>query len=389
MYMENKTRLIILLGLIPLWAFPQSIKITHGPYLQAVGENEATIVWTTDKNAVSWVELAPGDADDSFYAKERPSFYQTRDGNRVIGTLHKITLSGLTKGTEYRYRIFSKEVTDQQHRVLYGEIASSNVYSKKPLRFTTLNSSKPDMSFLVVNDIHGRIADLKALCGNVRHDKTDLVIFNGDMVDGMEDEASFFAGFMDESVNLFAGEIPVFYSRGNHETRGKFSVRFSDYFPTTTGKLYYSFRQGPVHFIVLDGGEDKPDSDIEYSGLAQFDAYRTAQQDWLKQELQSESFRTAKYKLVIVHIPPVASDWHGTIEMMEKFLPPLKNAGITAMFCGHIHRYQYMEPNPALHDFPILVNDIHSALEVYATPTGMTVKRKDTDGKELNRFIYR
>ncbi|MDR3262233.1 MAG: metallophosphoesterase family protein [Tannerella sp.] len=388
--MKNRTCLVILFGLIPLWVFSQGIRITHGPYLQSVGENEATIVWTTDQHAVSWVELAPA-GDDSFYATERPPYYQTRDGNRVVGKLHKVTLSGLAKGTEYRYRIFSKEVLHYggQERVLYGNIAASEVYGKKPLRFTTFDSSKPDVSFLVVNDIHGRVADLKALSRNVGYGRTDLVVFNGDMVSYMEDEQQFFAGFMDESVNLFAGEVPVFYARGNHETRGKFNVDFSAYFPTRTGKLYYSFRLGPVHFIVLDSGEDKPDSDIEYSGLAQFDAYRAEQQEWLKNELQSEAFRSAKYRIVVIHIPPSETGWHGTIQVREKFLPILNNAGITAMFCGHEHRYKYMEPDARTHDFPILINDTNTALEVRATSTEMSVKRKDTNGKEVNSFTYR
>jgi hypothetical protein len=387
--MNTKIRLVILLGLIPVWALAQEIKITHGPYLQAVGENEATVVWTTDKEAVSWVELAPA-GDESFYAVERPPFYQTRDGNRVVGKLHKITLSGLAKGTEYRYRIYSKEVIhyEGQSNVLYGKTTATNVYSKKPLRFRTLDSSKPEVSFKVVNDIHGRVSDLQALTKDVACGRTDLMIFNGDMSD-MEDETAYFAAFMDEAVNLFAGEVPVFYARGNHETRGKFNVNFSTYFPTSTGKLYYSFRQGPVHFIVLDSGEDKPDSDIEYSGLSQFDAYRTEQQEWLKNELKSESFLSAKYRLVIVHIPPVDSDWHGTTEVRENFLPALNNAGITAMFCGHTHRYQYVEPAPAQHDFPVLINYINTVLEVKANAAGMTVKRKDMEGKELNSFTYR
>lgn len=371
-----------------MWTLAQSIRITHGPYLQAVGENEATLVWTTDVDAVSWVEFAPG-GDDSFYAREHPSCYQTKDGNRVIGKLHKITIPGLAKGTEYRYRVFSKAVLryEGQSDVLYGHIASTSVYGKKPLRFRTLDAGQTEIAFTVVNDIHGRIDDLKALTRNAVYGNHDLVLFNGDMVSEMEDETVFFAGFMDEAVNLFASEVPVFYARGNHETRGKFNVYFSSYFPTTTDKLYYSFRQGPVHFIVLDAGEDKPDSDIEYSGLSQFDAYRSEQREWLKKEIRSESFRTAKYRLVIVHIPPVDSDWHGTLEVREKFLPGLNKAGITAMFCGHTHRYNYLEPG-SLHDFPILINAPNTALEIKADATGMTVVRKDTAGKELNRFLY-
>ncbi|MDR0384741.1 MAG: metallophosphoesterase [Prevotellaceae bacterium] len=380
-----RLNLVCLFYLLSFHGAAQDVKITHGPYLQKVGEHEATVVWTTDNHAISWVELAPA-GDDSFYAKERPQYYQTHDGNRIVGKLHKVTIPGLERGTEYRYRIFSRAVMADQ--LLYGHTAASKVYGKKPLRFTTLDSRKPEISFTVLNDIHGKIDNLKALTGNVKTGNTDLMIFNGDMVNHMNDEQQFFSAFMDESVNLFASEVPVFYARGNHETRGLFNWYFSDYFPSYSGRPYYAFRQGPVYFIVLDSGEDKPDSDIEYYGLAQFDAYRTEQRQWLKDELQSESFRSAPYRVVIIHIPPVGSDWHGTVEVRKKFLPLLNRAGITVMFCGHTHSYQYVEPDAELHDFPILINANDTSLEVKATRTEMAVKRKDTAGRELNGFTY-
>jgi predicted phosphodiesterase len=354
--------------------------------LQAVGENEVIIVWTTDREAVSWVELVPA-GDDSFYARERPAYYQTKDGNRVVGKLHKVRISGLAKGTEYCYRCFSKETIhyEGQNDVLYGKVASTNVYRKQPLRFKTLDHNKPDLSFKIVNDIHSRVSDLQALCKDVTYGKTDLMIFNGDMVSTMDDEISFFAGFMDEAVRMYASEVPVFYARGNHETRGKFNVHFSSYFPTSTDKLYYSFRQGPVFFIVLDSGEDKPDSDIEYSGLAQFDAYRTEQQEWLQDVLKSDACQSAKYRVVIVHIPPLETDWHGTIEVWEKFLPIPNHAGITVMFCGHTHQYKYVQP-ASQHDFPILINAADNVVDIKATSTEMTVSCKDLNGKELHGF---
>ena len=83
--------------------FSQNITITHGPYLQKVGEEEVTVIWTTDKDAVSWVELAPA-GNDSFYSQERPRYYDTVYGNKVVGKLHRVTITGLTPGTEYRYR---------------------------------------------------------------------------------------------------------------------------------------------------------------------------------------------------------------------------------------------------------------------------------------------
>ncbi|MDR2651701.1 MAG: metallophosphoesterase [Prevotellaceae bacterium] len=376
-----KINFVILFFLLSCYAVAQDVKITHGPYLQNVGEHEVTIIWTTDNDAISWVELAPA-GNESMYAEERPQYYQTKNGNRVVGKLHKITIPGLERGTEYRYRIFSRAV--MVDKLLYGHVASSNVYRKKPLRFTTLNHQKSEISFVILNDIHGRNEDLTALSRNVKYGATDLMIFNGDMVNSMNDEQQFFSDFMDKSVELFAAEVPVFYARGNHETRGLLNWSFSDYFPTNNGKLYYTFRQGPVYFIVLDSGEDKPDSDIEYYGLAQFDDYRTQQQEWLKKELQSEAFRSAPYKVVIMHIPPVESGWHGSLDVQKKFLPLLNNTGITIMFCGDTHRYKYVEPNDGMHDFPILINAHNTSLEVKVTKNEISVKRKDTEGKELN-----
>lgn len=384
--MIRRYLLIPTLLLLANFVFSQDIAIEHGPYIQAVAENEVTVVWTTNADAVSWVELAPA-GNNSFYGQEHPKYYETKNGNRVVGRLHKITIPQLDEGTEYRYRVFSKEVLEYEgHRVMYGNIASTNVYRTKPLRFRTLDNKKDNISFLVLNDIHGRQDDLAALSKEVNFDNTDLVFFNGDMVSSMNSQQQFFDGFMDKAVELFAGEVPVFFSRGNHETRGAFSVNFPDYFPTPTGQLYYSFRQGPVHFIVLDCGEDKPDSDIEYSDLARFDEYRTAQQEWLKKEIEKDEFKNAPHKVIVIHIPPVGSDWHGPQDIKRKILPVLKNQGITAMICGHTHRYQYIEPDGKDLDFPVIINAHTTSLEVDANRDSFTVIRKDTGGNILNRI---
>lgn len=387
--MRNKITLLAFFLVIVLTGTAQSVKITHGPYLQAVGQNEVTIVWTTDKDAVSWVELA-GEGSESFYAMERARYYDTKNGNRIIGKLHKVRIGGLEEGAVYRYRVFSKEVLSHiGHKVQYGNVASTDVYSKKPLEFRTLDSEKERISFRVINDIHSRIPDFRSLSKGVSRANTDFVIFNGDMVSAMIDENQFFEGFMDEAVTLFASEVPVFFSRGNHETRGPFSVTFPDYYPTATGKLYYTFRQGPVGFIVLDCGEDKPDSDIEYCDLARFDDYRSEQRDWLVKALSDDAFKTAPLKIVVVHIPPVGSDWHGPNDLKNKILPVLKNKGITAMICGHTHRYNYIEPDPALHDFPIIINAHNTALDISANRSELKVMQRDTLNNILNTHLLK
>ncbi len=162
---------------------------------------------------------------------------------KKTGKLHRINLSGLHPGTEYRYRIFSKEIVCyKNHRVLYGNTASSNVYSQKPYQFRTLDVNADKVSFRVVNDLHSKNENLSKMLGGINRDNTDLVIFNGDMISILNDTEQIFNGFMDTAVALFAKEIPLFFSRGNHETRGgRGSAGLYDYFPTKTGEFYYFF----------------------------------------------------------------------------------------------------------------------------------------------------
>jgi hypothetical protein len=114
----------------------------------------------------------------------------------------------------------------------------------------------------------------------------------------------------------------------------------------------------------------------------------TEQQEWLKKEIQKEEFKSAPYKMVVIHIPPVGSDWHGPLDILRKILPVLKNQNITAMICGHTHRYQYIEPQPEEFDFPIIINAHTTSLEVDATSKKMTAVRKDTERKVLNQFNF-
>ncbi|MBQ2702931.1 MAG: fibronectin type III domain-containing protein, partial [Alistipes sp.] len=108
----------------------KSVVITEGPYLQAVGENEFTVVWKTDQDAVAWVEIAPDDGTH-FYNCERPQFYQAQFGRKVIGTLHKVKVSGLKPATTYRYRIINAAaLKGEKDRVRFTELRGSDVYRR-------------------------------------------------------------------------------------------------------------------------------------------------------------------------------------------------------------------------------------------------------------------
>lgn len=382
----NKISLLFILSvLITFSAYAQDdIKITHAPYLQNLGENEVTIVWTANKPSIGWVELAPDDGTH-YYQTERPKFFNAKNGIKLTSTVHSVHLTGLKPGTRYRYRVYSQEVLSHVGwRVIYGNVAATSVYGKQPLTFLTSDHSRQSVNFAMVNDIHGKSDLLEKLISHCDLKKTDMFLFNGDMVSIFNNEKEIFEGFMDKATELFASEIPMYYTRGNHETRGSFATAFQDYFSPKQEHIYYMFRQGPVCFVILDSGEDKPDSDLEYAGITVYDQYRTEQAEWLKKVLESKEYKEAPFKVVVCHMPPFGG-WHGEQEVAEKFIPLLNNAGVDIMLCGHLHRYMRNEPKDGVR-FPVIVNSNNTVLKAEAVAKELNIRILNMEGKEVDKL---
>ena len=367
-------------------------KIVAGPYIQACSDTEFTVVWQTDSDALSWVEIAPNDGTH-FYNTARKQYFQTIHGRRPIGRWHKVTVDGLEPNTIYRYRVLHKGITTNQgnKRVRYTESKGSNVYRRQPYSVRTLGSDEKTTRFAIGNDFHDKPELLAQLFSKdiITPAAYDFVLYNGDMVSSFESEERLVSSVITPSVAQFATEVPLFFSRGNHETRGAEATTYSDYFPTTTGAPYYTFSDGPALFIVLDGGEDKPDSDIEYHDLVRYDTYREKEAKWLKSVVESEQFKAATVKIVIIHIPPKSSGWHGEAEIARLFVPILNQASIDAMFCGHIHKYRFSEANDPTYgcNFPIvcLPNRVRADIEVSKEKIAYTITT--AEGNTTNNEI--
>lgn len=73
----------------------QDFKITHGPWLCDMTEDGVTVLWTTNKPALSWVEATEDDGR-SFYAAEHTRHYETVAGRKQAHkTLHAVRLNNL------------------------------------------------------------------------------------------------------------------------------------------------------------------------------------------------------------------------------------------------------------------------------------------------------
>ena len=382
--------MLTLLAVVAFAADPPRVNTKCGPWVVGVTETEMTVVWTSTDRCMGWVEVAPDDGT-SFYAEERPRYDEDFMGRHVVSAVHHVRITGLKPGTSYRYRIYQQGVDDSGHNpVPSGYISASNVYSQKPYAIRTMDAKKADCTFTMVNDIHGRDSMMLALTKGLKEQKPDFVVFNGDMVSFMGSTEDIETGFMTRATETFATDIPLVYVRGNHETRGPGFSEYLNLFPTPTNTPYFTFRQGPVAFVVLDSGEDKPDSDIEYGGTAAYDAYREKMAEWLKEAVKSEEFRSAPVKIALLHIPfDKGVGWYGNNELKRLLLPTLNEAGIDVMLCGHTHRYSFREVGSVDNNFPILVNSNNDKVNVRATKSQIDMEVVDATGKVLHRHTVK
>ena len=367
-------------------AEPPRAETQCGPWVVGVTDTEMTVVWTSTERCMGWVEIAPDDGT-SFYAKERSRYDEDFMGRHVVSDVHHIRIDGLQPGTTYRYRIYQQGVDDSGHTPIpSGYISASNVYTQKPYAVRTMDASKPECRFAMINDIHGRDSMMVALSKSIKGDELDFVVFNGDMVSFMGSTEDIEEGFMRRATELFATDVPIVYVRGNHETRGPGFSEYLNLFPTPTGTPYFMFRQGPAAFLVLDSGEDKPDSDIEYGGTAAYDAYREKMAEWLTATVESEEFRTAPVKIVLLHIPfEKGEGWYGNNELKRLLLPVLNKAGVDVMLSGHTHSYSFREEGSCGNDFPILVNSNNDKVNVTVTASQIDMEVVDAAGKVIHR----
>ena len=377
--------ILMLLGLVA-GASAQRAKAVCGPYVQCVSETGFTVIWTTDQEAVAWVEVAPDDGTH-FYNKERDKYYDMRgNGVHPIGKIHKVEVDGLEPGTTYRYRIMYKGVLayNGQGDVQYSYQNGTDVYRGQPHKITTFKKEYDELRFDVFNDIHGKDSLFNTILSGAR-DNRDFVFLNGDMTSNIAREEMIPTMYLKSAAKSFKGSIPMFVSRGNHELRGREAIRWFDWFSTPTGTPYYSFSIGKFFFVVLDACEDKPDSDIEYSGIVASRPYVLRQEKWLKQVLASEECKNAEVRIAFCHVPPDLKGWFGPAQMCELLVPHLNEADIDVMFCGHIHKWRVDAPGTVSNaNFPVISNPNMQRMEVTATKKSVQVSTFDTNGKNTH-----
>ena len=364
-------------------ASAQSYTFNHGPYLQELSEHAVTFVFTTSDKGFSWVDVKPAGG-------EAERHYTVRNGLRdAYNTFNVIRVENLRPDTRYQYRLCSKQIADfQPYKVTFGDSIVSPWR-----RFSTPDPKATACSFIALSDMHQQPDKLGRLLNQAGVGSADMIFYVGDMMNYYDNEETPFRSFIDKSVELFASEKPFVLVRGNHETRGNMAREYARYVPKSSGKYYGAYRVGDIMFIVLDCGEDKPDDFWVYAGLTDFDGYRTEQAAWFGELIRSKAYKSAKWRIVMNHFPPLSHmesdnpERHGIQDITDKFLPLYNQAKIDLMISGHTHAYEFMSPDK--YDrltFPVIVNSTESVARIDIDGRTLKAKVTDTGGNTLKEF---
>lgn len=358
----------------------EGFKVLAGPYLQTNFGNSISILWITNKNAASWVTY--GTSAD---ALDQKAFGKSELGLKPAGRINCVTLTNLKPGATYYYKIASREIKDfQPYKLTYGEELNGDTE-----QFVNTDPAKDSVSFVMLNDIHDRPQSIPHLLNLDKGNQRDFVFFNGDIFDYQTDEQQIIDHML-RPCDSFARNLPFVYVRGNHETRGKFARDFSSYFHHVG---YTAFTLGPVRFVILDTGEDKDDTHPVYAGIVDFDAYRLEQAKWLEQEISSKAFKSAPFRIVLMHIPPrYSGDAHGAVHCTQVFEPLLNKGKADIVLSGHTHRYKVHAPDKNANHYPIIIGGgpregTRTITQVHASKKEVRVRMLDDSGKEVGSYL--
>ncbi|MFD2036948.1 metallophosphoesterase family protein [Belliella marina] len=350
------------------------------PYLQNPTPATMDILFVTRDPSFSWVELEDGE-------KAQGKFYAVEDGLIQANQRHFcVRLSGMSPGRTYRYKVYSK-VIDQfkPYEVKYGDVMESQVYS-----FTTPDPGSASVSALVLNDLHqidGVLKEQVELNGDFDF---DFCLLNGDVFDHPESESQVIEKLLSPITGLFASEVPFMLARGNHETRGSYARNLKGHFSFPDGKYYYEFKNGPVQWVVLDTGEDKPDDHPVYAGLTDFDTYREEQALWLAKIFEQGLDAGILYRVVVMHIPPFNSgEWHGTLHCRSVFSPVFEKYGVDMVLSGHTHKHGFYAPCED-HSYTLIIGGgprkgSRTITQVYANQAGLHAKLIAEGGEVIGK----
>lgn len=393
--------LAIMAGIMPVPAAESTPAVPFagwavGPYLQNPSPTAMTICFVSDHATDVSISIKSG-------AENAPVSHPAT-GTQIpdsSATVWKCRLENLAPGAAYEY---SLDHTADGKKVL------GKLYT-----FKTPSLSSNATRWIVLNDVHNRVATVDALMKHVDPGDYEFSILLGDCWNDLtwnktgETIIEVLEGFV---RNLNGHEKPILFVRGNHEWRGYFPDKLGYFFDlpnldATAARYeqnyYFSFAAGPVRFLFTDCGEDGNKRE------QLFQPYRERQAGWLADEIKKPEYTSGKYHIFASHIPLFnENQWHAD-RCRELWSPILVKAEIDLALAAHDHQWRVLQKNcacvvkkcehfgqssacPHSPPYPLIVGGGPSLKEgavmlLKADSANLSLRMQNCDGKEIASFV--
>ncbi len=300
---------------------------TH-PAVFAV-ENEYQIMVPVREKCLMWVTV---DGIDYFDA--------SNGINRSETLVHRMTVPIKALDAAKKYTLSYRKVIERKPYFPKFEETVSTCYDFKPIESENIN-------IYLISDTHNLIKTPIGCAKSFEEKsgkKIDLVVLNGDVPNDCGRVENFDTVY--EIVSgITEGTRPAVFSRGNHDFRGYFAEAFADFTPAYRGNTYYKVKLGALWALLVDCGEDKPDTHAEYGGAVSCHSFRLAQTDFIKEIIKNAEHEYnapgVKYKVIISHVPfpcDMPEPFNIEPEIYTEWCTLIReNIKPHFMLCGHLH----------------------------------------------------
>jgi predicted MPP superfamily phosphohydrolase len=276
---------------------------------------------------------------------------QTHGLINVSQEMQRVFIPGEATGSLY-FQAYSAGVRtiNPTSAIKAGEAESDTIQIRFP-------SAEEELFLAAFSDIHEQTQIYNQQARQIPWEQVDYALYLGDLVNHVDDAQQAAEAIFGLPTGEF--DLPRVFARGNHETRGANARNLSEWMLPAGGKWYYTFKSGNAFFIVLDSGEDKPDSHVEYAELINFTEYHQDQAIWLANVFESPEYQQADYQIVLVHIPPF-EDYSAIFPedfLTDAFDPVLtllhEQEDIDLVMSGHLHRGDIWLPQETGLPYPV------------------------------------
>lgn len=323
---------------------PMKRMLSGNPYLQNPTSSSITVMFQMQTLSHAWVEYGT----DTLNLRRAWMEY---GGQAICHDIeHKVRLKNLTPGEKYYYRICAREILHYAaYEKIFGDTLKTQFHS-----FCLPKENGSDFTAIILNDLHQNATTIDAMSKLASKIKHDFVVFNGDCLTEPSSRKDAIRIIHQLTSAFNTAELPAFFIRGNHEIRHFYSAGLPSLLDQPDGQTYGAFSWGDTRFVILDCGEDKPDDNSVYYGLNDFSELRKEQIDFLKRETNSRTFKRAKRKVLLHHIPLWGND-DKYQPCTELWYSVLSSAEFDVAISGHTHKFRYHPEGSISNPFPVCI----------------------------------